>query len=511
MGPVGSFAALLFAEAGLRVVAFERDAEVYRLPRAVMMDGEILRAFQRIGRAEEVSAMLRPNVGERAGFANSRREWLFGAVADEMGPNGWPSASAFHQPELEAHLRRSALQHAAVTGHVPAVVTGFEQSLDRVEIRATTDDGPITAQARYLVACDGAGSGTRRTLGIGWQSLGYDRDWLVVDVTVEPGHTLGNDTLQVCDPDRLVTHVVLKEPYRRWEFELLEGETREAMLEPAKILELIEPWTPSDSVQIVRSAVYQFHAAVAEQWRSGRIFLAGDAAHQTPPFLGQGMNAGMRDVVNLAWKLSLVLRGEADPLLLETYEAERAAHATDLVEWAVAFGRLMEHLAEVEAAERAGRPVPPEPVEQRSSGYGQGRAAPPLRAGAVATEQVSDSSSTGYLVRQPLLRDAHGHEVRLDDLLGSGFALVVRARDRWPIEGVSARLIGELGVAVVSLDGFEVARGRLDSSIDRGDALIVRPDRYVFGTAADQASLARLLLELRDAVHGSGDEPPPSR
>jgi len=347
LGPVGSFAALLFAEAGLRVVAFERDHEVYRLPRAVMMDGEIVRAFQRIGRSEEISAMLRPNVGERAGFANSRREWLFGVEADEFGPNGWPSASAFHQPELEAHLRRSALDHPLVTGYVPAEVTGFDQDADRVEIRAVSDAGSIAVEARCMVACDGASSSTRRALGVGWRSLGYDQDWLVVDVTVGPDHTLGNDTLQVCDPDRLVTHVVRKEPYRRWEFQLVDGESRADMLDPATISELIAPWTPPESVEVVRSAVYQFHAAVADRWRSGRVFLAGDAAHQTPPFLGQGMNAGMRDAVNLAWTLPPVLRGQAGVALLDTYDPERAAPAADLVECAAAVGARLEHLAAV--------------------------------------------------------------------------------------------------------------------------------------------------------------------
>ncbi len=504
LGPSGATAALLFAEAGLTVAVFERDREVYPLPRAVAMDGEVVRAFQRIGRGEALAGLLQPTrPGSRAGFANARREWLFGQPFVPFGANGWPPTSMFDQPEIDAYLRDAVVAHPRITPFIGHEVASWEDVGDQVLLRARVVDGGAETEltARYLIACDGAASGIRRGLDIGWHDLGYDHEWLVVDVVVKPGHQLGEDTLQVCDPDRLTTFVVTKDPFRRWEFKLNPGETREEMLQPEKIQALLDTWTPRETYEIRRSAVYQFHAATADSWRRGRVLLAGDAAHQTPPFLGQGMNAGLRDVINLAWKLPLVIAGTADQALLDTYEAERSAHARDLVQWAVAIGQLMEHMAAVEAAERRGEPPPEVPPSARASGYGQGREAPPLRDGVVMVEQVSDEGSTGYLFRQPMVRDREGREFLLDERLGDGFAIVARTAVDLEVNAQSRELIERLGMVATTLEGLEACRGHFDPLFESAAAAVVRPDRYVFGhvmeSAADALSLDGLLDALR--------------
>ena len=504
LGPVGATATILFAEAGLRVAAVERDAEVYRLPRAVNLDGEIVRAMQRVGRGEAVDALMQPvRPGERAGFANGRREWLFGADARAFGANGWAPMNMFDQPEFEGYLRAEAVDHPDVTAFVGFEAVDRHDDGDEVTVVAAPVAGgaAVRLRAPYLVACDGASSSTRRELDIGWQSLGYDHDWLVVDVTVRDGHTLGLDTVQVCDPDRLSTYVCTKDPYRRWEFRLNPGETREHMLASETIASLIDPWTPRGTYEIRRAAVYQFHAATADRWRVDKVFIAGDAAHQTPPFLGQGMNAGMRDVVNLSWKLPMVVAGVADDALLDTYEAEREGHARDLVEWAVAIGRLMEHLADVERAERDGGTPPEAPTDLRTSGYGQGRGVPPIRDGAVVVDQVDAVGSTGYHFAQPIVRDAAGVESRLDELLGPGFAVVIGAGETVEMSERSSTVLDRLGARVVRLDGVEAVRGRFDRSLDEHPVAIVRPDRVVFGHPTPDCSLDDLVAQLARSLH----------
>ena len=294
LGPVGATAALLLAEQGLQVTVFESAREIYPLPRAVNLDGEIIRAFQGIGRGDAVQALmqaLRPD--ERAGFADADRQWMFGQTHRAFGPNGWQTTNMFDQPELEQYLRDEIEQHDRIRVHLGTEVTGFREingenadAKTRIEIDTCTDGGDIkTERARWMIGCDGASSFVRRSLDIGWRSQGYDCDWLVVDVTVRPGHTLPNDTLQVCDPDRITTYVCTKEPYRRWEFKLNEGETADEMMQEEMIRSLIDPWTPRGTYDIRRAAVYQFHAATADQWREGDVFIAGDAAHQ--PHLGR--------------------------------------------------------------------------------------------------------------------------------------------------------------------------------------------------------------------------------
>ncbi|MCZ6618665.1 MAG: bifunctional 3-(3-hydroxy-phenyl)propionate/3-hydroxycinnamic acid hydroxylase [Gammaproteobacteria bacterium] len=484
MGPVGAAAAIFFAHAGISVIAFDRDKEVYGLPRAVSMDGEVVRAFQRIGLGDEVDNLLQPfRESDVAGFANSRREMLFGRAFKPFGTNGWRDNAFFDQPEVDRYLRDKAASHDNVEVFLGYEVESIECNSDRVTLAARAIDGSEgkTVEARYLLGCDGAASFVRRTLDIGWHDLGYDHDWLVVDIVAKPGATLPLETMQVCDPDRLCTFVRTKDPYRRWEFKLLPGETREEMERPERIRELLDSWTPRETYDIRRAVVYQFHAATAETWRTDRIFLAGDAAHQTPPFLGQGMNAGMRDVINLAWKLPLVLDGIAEESLLDTYQSERDAHAQDLVDWAVAIGKLMESLAAAEAAQRAGEPVPAVDAQQRSSGYGQGRAVPPLRDGVVCLDQVSDDGATGYLFSQPRVTDASGREFLLDELLGPGFAIVGLSPADIELGESAQKILSRVSGRALSLEGLTLTQGHWDRVFDVAPAVIVRPDRYLYG------------------------------
>ena len=494
LGPVGCAAAILFAEAGLKVVAFERDTEVYRLPRAVNLDGEIIRAFQSSGRGKAVEALMQPvRPGDRAGFANSMRQWMFGVEASSFGSNGWQPMSMFDQPEFENYLRQQAVTHPLVTAYVGVDVHNARSDDDGVSITYGDDEVVVV---RYAVACDGAASETRKALGIDWLDLGYDHDWLVVDVTTKKRHTLGNDTLQVCDPDRISTYVCTKDPFRRWEFKLLPGETAEQMLETETIMSLIDPWTPRDTYEIRRAAVYQFHAAIAAKWRDGNIFIAGDAAHQTPPFLGQGMNIGMRDVINLAWKLPMVVRGQARDALLDTYYSERNAHAHDLVEWAVEIGKLMEHLAEVERCQRSGLALPEEQTRLKSSGYGQGREQPPIREGAVVLDQVGGQGSTGYLFSQPIVENASGKHFRLDELLGAGIAIVTSSARMPVLANDTQAVVDQLGISMVSISKLSAVKGHFDRLFEQYETAIVRPDRIVFGHTTDKLSLDDLIRQL---------------
>ena len=492
-GPVGALTALELADAGLRVVVLERSREPVILPRAVGLDGESVRAFQRIGFGEEVAGLCQPpRERDDVVFTNSRRETLFGATMPKFGLNGWRDVAFFDQPELEAMLREFVAKQDLIDVVLGCNVTAIEQDASEVVLRGTTEGerGEAEFRASFAIGCDGASSFVREAIGVDWQSLGYDQDWLVVDVVQGPNADLPLVTMQVCDPARLTTYVCVKDPNRRWEFQLLPGESREEMLRPEKIRDLIGPWTAPENYEIRRAAVYQFHAATADRWQVGRIFLAGDAAHQTPPFLGQGLNAGFRDAVNLGWKIPLVMAGVCDVSLLESYAAERDAHARDLVEWAVAIGQLMETLA----AREAGLPDP-HPADQ-SSGYGQGRTVPPLRGGVLMTEQCGADEPVGGMLRQPSVRECDGAARRIDEIFGPSFAVIGRKADDLRMGAGASAVLERLGGRAVNLEGLEVVEGEMDRVFDSHSAVVLRPDRYVFGVVDDNWDLDRLLAEL---------------
>jgi 3-(3-hydroxy-phenyl)propionate hydroxylase len=493
-GPVGAFAGLLLAEAGLRVAILERSRDPVELPRAVGLDGESVRAFQRIGLGDAVAAILQPpREKDEVCFTDSRRRPHFGLEIPKYGTNGWRDIAYFDQPELEALLRERVAGNDRIDVRLGQEVVALEPSETDVVLRcsAAPAPSPPPLRASFVLGCDGASSFVRRAVGIDWLSLGYDQDWLVVDIVQGPEAELPLMVMQVCDPARLTTYVPVKDPNRRWEFQLLEGETREEMLRPERIEALLRPWLPPEHYEIRRSAVYQFHAATADRWREGRVFLAGDAAHQTPPFLGQGLNAGFRDAVNLGWKIPLAHSGACDERLLETYAEERDAHARDLVEWAVAVGRLMETLA----AREAGRPDP-HAATDASAGYGQGRTAPPLRGGVLVDTQTRGKHPVGVLLQQPTIRRSDGTECRLDELIGPGFAVVGRKQSDLRLGPEADAVLRRLEGRAVSLEDLEVTRGEMDRLFDAHPAAVLRPDRYVFGVVDEEWDLDRLLALL---------------
>jgi 3-(3-hydroxy-phenyl)propionate hydroxylase len=490
-GPVSAFSALLLAESGLRVGIFERSTEPVILPRAVGFDSESARAFQRIGLGEAIDKLLQPpRPNEEFCFTNSQHQPHFGMKIPERGPNGWRDVAFFDQPELEALLRELVAGNERIHVQLGQEVTRIAQDEDRVTLTVSPDGGAEQEfHACFALGCDGASSFVRRSLGIEWESLGYDQDWLVIDVIIRPEAELPLTMMQICDPERLSTYIPVKDPNRRWEFQVLPHETREEMLRPEKIATLLDSWLPREHYEIRRAAVYQFHAATAEQLRVGRIFLAGDSAHQTPPFLGQGLNSGFRDAVNLGWKIPLVQRGICDARMLDSYRDERDLHARDLVSRAVGIGQLMETLA----AREAGRPDPYTPEEMNPVG---GQIVPPLRGGILVAEQIREGSPVGRLLYQPEVQRAAEPACPLDSLLGRDFAIVGRSESDLALGPQARAVLERVGGRTVALEGLEVVVGEADALFETHPAVILRPDRVIFGVVDADWDLDRLLIEL---------------
>jgi 3-(3-hydroxy-phenyl)propionate hydroxylase len=492
-GPVGAMAALSLADAGLRVLVLERSSEATDLPRAVALDGETLRAFQRLELGEEISGLCQPpREPNNIGFANSKREVLFSMDIAPIGPNGWSDIAFFDQPELEAKLRRLVAKDDRIEVRLGEKVVAISQDATGVTLRSESADAGLVTEhrARFAIGCDGASSFVRDAMEVRWESLDYDQDWLVIDIIQGPEANLPLNTMQVCDPARLTSYICVKDPNRRWEFQLNEGETREEMLAPEKIRELLAPWTAPENYEIRRAAVYQFHAATAEAWRVGRVFLAGDAAHQTPPFLGQGLNAGFRDAVNLGWKIPLVLANVCDENLLDSYAAERDAHARELVDMAVSIGKLMETIA----AREAGLPDP-HPPESIDINVG-GSLVPPMRGGVLIAEQFDDAHRVGQLLRQPIVRDQSGQEQRFDEFLEGGFCVVGRQQQDLVLGEEASAILSQLGGRSIALEDFELVAEKWDPLFDNYPAALIRPDRYIFGVVDEDHSLDQLVIQL---------------
>lgn len=444
-GPVGALLANLLGQAGLTVAVYERETAIFPLPRAVHFDGEVMRIFQSAGLAERIAEATRPS-SQGMHFVNAEGQTLMVRRGVEgRGPQGWPNNWYFHQPALEEILRDGVARFPNVTVHLGRDIADVSE-LD----------------ARYIVGCDGARSLVRRVIGSRQRDLGLHQPWLVVDLLSKSDSprvkALPDYTIQLCDPARPMTVVNVGDARRRWEIMLMPGDDPARLTEPGIFWPMMKRWLGPEDATLERAAVYTFHSVVQEGWRKDNLLLAGDACHQTPPFLGQGMCAGMRDAANLAWKLKAVLRDNAPDALLDTYESERRPHVEAFIDLAVKLGAILQQTDPAKAAERDRRFT----RGAEMFDFPQPQLGPGCRADA--------PPPVGTIFPQPLLENGR----LMDEVAGQRFAVVGDAR---LIEGLDtdAVLLPQVGL------DWLAARGTL--------AAVLRPDRYVFAVATDRAAL----------------------
>src|SRR4051812_1294276 len=461
-GPVGLTAALLLARRGLDVTVLERQTTAYGLPRAVHLDGEVLRVLQEIGVADDLVRQALPIVGLRLLDGRLRLLAEF-ARPPGPGPHGWPVDVLFHQPDLDRLLAEQVRRTPRIEVRRGCEVVGLTETAEGVvlDVRSRAGEERLTAAA--VLGCDGAGSTVRELIGAAMYELGRPDRWLVVDVCA-PGFDPWPGAHQVCDPLRAATFMPGPGERARWEFRLAPGEDAGALL--GRLPELLAPYGVGDA-RVERAAEYDFRASVADRWRRGRVFLAGDAAHLTPPFIGQGLCLGLRDVHQLVWKLADVLAGRADNDVLDTYQAERQPHARALIRMSQVIGTLMTRGGRVGAAVRQG--VVPL-VRRGPAGRGRptGGRTPPLVAGPLVERRgAAGRRLAGTLVPQPTVL-VDGLRCRLDDVLGSGPSRLVRLDgDRVHLTAGGA----ELHLRSPELSEWLIAAGAHE--------VVVRPDRIV--------------------------------
>ncbi len=488
-GPSGAVAAGLLGAQGIRTFACDKLHAVYDKPRAIALDHEILRLFQHMGLHERVAPHTEP-------FTDSVYYGVDGQVIKRMSalappyPLGHVPSVVFNQPAVEQVLREHALSWPSVTVDLGQTLVALRQDAQQARLTLQDEHGrQRLIRARYVLACDGASSTVRALTGLGLEDLAFDEPWLVIDAQVNDRGLakLPHTSVQYCHPQRPSTYLICPGRHRRWEIAILPGEDPQALATEEGAWALLAPWIERGDATLWRQASYRFHALVASQWRQGRVFLAGDAAHQQPPFLGQGMCQGLRDVANLTWKLGAVLRAGAPDRLLDTYGSERKAHVSDLTERIKQIGAIICERDPQKARARDARllaecggvvrPTPRQDVQ------------PALRDGLLARQH---HPARGTLFPQPWLQRPGASPQRMDDVYGSGWWLVL-APDAPAELKLQATRLSASGLKVIEpgTPACRETQGVLSDWYQRQGchAAWVRPDRYVYGVAHDAQEL----------------------
>lgn len=479
LGPTGAVLANILGVAGVRTVVFDREPEPLDLPRAVHLDGEVMRVFQSIGLAEQISQVIRLSRGVQ--YYSAAGELLM-----ERRPPGtagrhlWADKNMFHQPDLERTLRDGIERYPTVEVRLQHEVLGVRDEGDSVALEVTdlVRGDTATWRAAYVVGSDGGRSLLRRTMATVLEDFGVHDPWLVVDVELTEHVDLPDCTVQYCDPERPTTYVHVTGNRRRWEFKIMPGDDRDTLTTPEVVWSLLARWVNPGNAVLTRSSIYTFHALIAERWREGRLFLAGDSAHQTPPFLGQGMCTGIRDAANLGWKLALAVQGSGDAVL-DTYESERRPHSQVFIETAARLGGIIQTVDPDEAAARDAQMLSGGAVEFRDP-------TPPLGPGLHV-----DGGLGGTIPPQPRLSTGSA----LDDVVGNRFAVAVStalAGDELAASRAAADAIGAAWIADPAVEDWLAELGV--------KAIVLRPDRYAVGGADDAGELADLLRRVQRAV-----------
>ena len=483
LGPVGDVLAALAKLRGLSVIAIDREPAVFPLPRAAVFDHEVMRIFHMIGIADRIRPLCR--VPDRYQFLTAERQVLLDFPVAAEGPFGWAETYVLHQPAVEQTLR-DRLAELAVDVRTECRLLALEQDLAGVNVRVQNVNSKTESalRARYVVGCDGASSAVRDCVAVGLDDYGFDEPWLVLDTIIDEPGNLPVVCQQICDPGRPVTYVAMSGNRFRWEFMIKPGESPESFLDPERVRELLAPWNCANRLTIERKAVYRFHGLIAKHWRSNRVLLAGDAAHQMPPFAGQGMCSGIRDADNLAWKLSAVLREGAAESILDTYQTEREPHVRAIIETAIQMGRIVCTLDAQAAADRDATML----ARRQSGAQDVSVKYPDLKAGL-----LSESPLSGALFPQPVVDG-----IRFDDLLGDRPTLIGH---NLPLMQANVRM---LDLATDLSNGF---RPFLESWLEDTDtvAVLIRPDRHIFGTGLPDD----LMMKWNSALSGSIGKPRP--
>ncbi len=480
-GPVGSTFAGLMGKLGHKVLVIEKNIGPSPTARAINTDGEQLRTFDKLGIAEKV--VENSSEIHRVHFGDANLNPIQ-TIDQPVGVSamGWPNQVLFYQPELEGFIRSSLESENNIVIKEGTELLSFDDSDEGVYLNCQNSNGNLTFFSKYLIGCDGASSLVRKELDVDLEDFEYNQEWLVCDAHLTKKVNIPEkEAMQVCDPKRPGTYVPGRRGHLRFEFKKMPGEDTNELEKDENVWKLLKPWINEDNANLERAQVYSFHACIARTWRKGNVLIAGDAAHQMPPFMGAGMGTGIRDVTNVSWKLDLLLKNKANEGILDTYQKERHSHAKWTIAQTVTIGQVIEGFC-----------AAAEGKEYEPKGPSYDVNFPHIPSGI-----YSDPSDmiTGVPIPQPVISLNNKKEM-LDRVISSNFAILTK-ESNFDLSEKAKTIVELLDIKTITINSNDDSEQRLKTIFEKYTAVLVRPDKYTYGGVNDISSLSNMIESLQ--------------
>lgn len=500
-GPIGQFVVNLLKPYNLKIAVIEKLPSINSSPRANAIDDEIMRGMSRLDTFKEFKN--KTSVPDFIEFSFPNKKTIQSTPVKKT-LNGFPAVTMFYQPDLENALLKNIMYSRNVEIFYENELIDFREKDNQITLTTRCSDKKNNKiiKAGFLLACDGAESSVRSMLKIDQLDLQYNKDWLIIDVNLNEGITLDKVARQICDPDRPTVFMHSPGKKHRFEFQLLAGENPKEMSSESSVHKLLLSWLEPSQYTIERKEVYKFRGKKANQWKVGNIFLLGDAAHQVPPYAGQGINSGIRDAINICWKLNMVINHGLDQNILESYQIEREIHVEETIKSSIALGKLIDSLA---IAYKKKMPLADAVApEARDQAYGGKKANPSeeINPGIYCNSLVHQF--TGRLVPYINLKDSDNNEIGLDSLLDGEIAIIGEGRIENQLSVGAIKLFKELNAKFINILDYSFRNNDFREILKTG-YLIIRPDLHIYGVSDSESSLEELSNQFFESLYLKND------
>ncbi len=491
-GPLSQVCIALSQHHELETVLIKNDENESENYDSLMLDDETMRLLNSLGILEDISEEI---------FSPYFTDLILpdGKVIQRnlvsRTNNGYNQINFINQNIFRKALGTEIIKSSKSYVIEKSELINFDLSNNIYELNLRLDNKLMQLKAHYLIVFDELNSIIKK-FPSKIDDLKYNKDWLIVDLVTSENNVLENAFRQVCDPKRPTTQIVTSEKKYRFKFQLLAGENKNSFSSKDSVDELLKPYLDKDQYSILNYYVKNFRGYYCKNIKFDGLFLAGEAAYKIPPYAGHNFNTGIRDILNLIWKIKIKRRSEFSTNILDTYESERLSQIRETIKSSIALGQLIDSMSIAYQKNISfEESIPPEAREQAFGD--KSIAAQSWISNGLYYPDIDDTLLTKRIPNVKLMKDSAAHE--LDNIIDFNFAIISDHSLNEEKLISDSEILKNLNIQLINLSEYSYSNDFLSELMEVG-SIIVRPDKKIFGVSSSDVSIDKLLIDLANQL-----------